>query len=79
MCAGEPKVPIKNFDKLLETLVKKNCSSCVSTDMREKQCRKLIVDKKFIEKCKKFDLFESRQDEFSMEVFNSNNENLKSD
>ena len=47
--------------------------------MREKQCRKLIVDKKFIEKCKKFDLFESRQDEFSMEVFNSNNENLKSD
>lgn len=79
MCAAEPKVPIKNFDKLLETLVKKNCSSCVSTDMREKQCRKLIVDKKFIEKCKKFDLFESRQDEFSMEVFNSNNENLKSD
>ena len=78
MCAAEPKVSIKNFDKLLETLVKRNCISCVSTDMREKQYRKLIVEKEFIEKCKKLDLFESRQDEFSVEVFNSNNGNLKS-
>ena len=77
MYAAEPEVSIKSFDKLLENLVEENWISCVSADRCQKQNRKLIVDKGIIEKCKKFDLVESRLDEFFMDVSNTDNVNLR--
>ena len=70
MCAVEPKVSTKSFDKLLENLVEENWISCVSADRCQKQYRKFIVDKEFIVRCKKLD-------EFFIEVFISGNVNLR--
>ena len=70
MCAVEPKVSTKSFDKLLENLVEENWISCVSADRCQKQYRKFIVDKEFIIRCNKLD-------EFFIEVFISGNVNLR--
>ena len=49
----------------------------MSADRCQKQYRKLIEGKGFIEKHKKFDLFESRLDESFMDVLSSDNLNMR--
>ena len=64
------------FDKLLEIRVTKAWLSSVSADRAQSQYRKIIEDKAFLKRCSEFNMFESRLDDFFMEVLDNTSTEL---
>ena len=76
MSAAKMSTLVKIFDKLLEMLVTKAWLSSVSADRAQSQYRKIIEDKTFLKRCSKFNMFESRLDDFFMEALDNTSTDL---
>ena len=66
----------KNFDKLLDILVTKGWISSISADRCQVQYRKLLDDKKFLDKSTEFNMLESRLDDFYMHIIDDKDGDL---